>query len=163
MSWGSYAFNINSKIMNNKNLIKYLTGVFEEIGKKEHKEQFIDAMENLSEMNFKIKKMSYGDLLNQSTWLLKISQECRNDIEGFDDHEVLYETCSHNLLYWQTDVDLFYEKVCVANPELEWIDEFLVAYLDEEICVTYPFMKDAGTFNEYLTIMRMCLFNGEFK
>ena len=145
--------------MDNKNIIKYLTGVFEEIGNKEHKDQFLEAMKTLSEMNFTIKRMSFGELLEQSTWLLKNSCSCRTDIEDFNENEALYEACHHNLLYWQTDVDLFYEKVCMANLELEWLDEFLVAYLDEKICAMYPYMKDAGTFNEYLDRKRKSLFN----
>lgn len=135
--------------MANKNIIKYLTETFEEIGNKEHENQFLEAMETLSEMNFAIKEMSFAELMDQSTWLAMNSHECQTDIEDFDDDSVLYETCRHNLLYWQTDVDLFYEEVCSANPELEWLDEFLVAYLDERICSIYPYLKDAETFNKY--------------
>ena len=116
--------------MANKIIIKYLTETFEEIGNKEHENQFLEAMETLSEMNFAIKEMSFAELMDQSTWLAMNSHECQTDIEDFDDDSVLYETCRHNLLYWQTDVDLFYEEVCSANPELEWLDEFLVAHSD---------------------------------
>lgn len=135
--------------MRNKNIVKYLTSVFDEMGNKEHEGQFQEAMEALSKMNFTIKRMGFGELVDQSTWLAMNSCECMVDIEDVDDDELLYETCWRNLLYWQTDLDLFYDEVCSENPELEWLDEFLAAYLNERICSAYPYLKDSKTFNRY--------------
>lgn len=138
-------------IMRKKNirLIKYLTKTFEEIGNKEHEEQFLEAMETLSKMNFTIKRMSFGELMDQATWLAINSEDCARDVRDFDDDSILYDTCWYNLLYWQTDLDLFYEEVCSANPELEWIDEYLGAYLHERMCSIYPYLADNKSFNRY--------------
>ena len=108
---------------------------------------FNDLLSSLPDMNFKIKKWSFLDLLH--TALSDYS-----DVTYYSDPETICECCRECLLERNTDIDLVDEIIRYEYSEWEWLSELVYGFVALEMELIYPYLKDADAFVTYVESLK---------
>ena len=110
--------------------------------------EFNQILSRISELNFKIQRMSFVELISMSILTnQKHSKPTDEPLTMFSDSKKLYQICRKNILCWQTDLDRFCHEIKTQySPEMRWVIKTTKDYLKHKMLLEYPYLEDSVGF-----------------